>query len=458
MWKRSITLRLTLLFAAGAATLLLAMGYAVGVALERHFEQQDLMQLAPELEFALGTVSGLQSQEQLDALPNMLRRASVEHADLSIVVASADGKRIAGTDGFDYPAALLHTGFSADKPAKWREDSRVFRGVAAATSTRIEGLPSALVAVVMDIGPHEAFMYEFERDLWLAVALSIAATLILGWAAARWGLAPLRSMTALAQRITASRLQERLPPDAVPIELKELANAFNAMLARLEDSFRRLSDFSSDLAHELRTPVASLVTHTEVALSRARTAEEYREVLYSNLDMLEHIARMTSDMLYLAKADNGLIVPNKEAVELDAEARGLIDFYGALAEEQDVRLALRGQASVQGDKLMIRRAISNLLSNAIRHAAKGTEVAVEISRTSAREVCVEIRNSGPDIAPEHLTRLFERFYRGAASPESRSEGAGLGLPITKAIAQAHAGRILASSEGGVTRFTLVFPC
>ena len=151
-------------------------------------------------------------------------------------------------------------------------------------------------------------------------------------------------MTRVAQRITASRLHDRLPMASLPTELVDLATAFNGMLARLEDSFRRLSEFSSDLAHELRTPIGSLMTQTQVALSRTRSAEEYREVLYSNSEEYDRLARMIADMLFLAKADNGLIVPRSETVDLAVEVRELFEFYDALAEDRAVRLALAGEA------------------------------------------------------------------------------------------------------------------
>ena len=228
------------------------------------------------------------------------------------------------------------------------------------------------------------------------------------------------------------------------------------MLARLEDSFRRLSDFSSDLAHELRTPVGNLVTETEVVLSRARSAEEYREVLYFNLEEYNRLSRMISDMLFLAKADNGLIVPRPEHVDLAAETQGLFAFYEALAEEKGVGLVLEGAGSIDGDKLMIRRAISNLLSNALRYALHGGSVKVSIEQFDSGETQLVIENPGEKIASEHLSRLFDRFYRADASRQKTSDGAGLGLAITKSIVEAHHGVIMASSANGMTRFAIRF--
>ena len=184
-------------------------------------------------------------------------------------------------------------------------------------------------------------------------------------------------------------MDDRVPLGTVPAELHDLAKAFNAMLSRLEDSFRRLSDFSSDLAHEMRTPISNLMTQTEVALSRSRSADEYREVLYSSLEEYGRLARMTSDMLFLAKSGDDTPLPRTETVDLATETAELFDFFGALAEERGAALELLGQGSVRGDRLMIRRAISNLLSNAIRYTPRGGAVQVRIStqETGAVRTC-----------------------------------------------------------------------
>jgi two-component system heavy metal sensor histidine kinase CusS len=228
------------------------------------------------------------------------------------------------------------------------------------------------------------------------------------------------------------------------------------MVARLADSFRQLSDFSSDLAHEMRTPVSNLVTQTEVALSRMRTADEYREVLFSSLEEYGRLARMISDMLFLAKADHGITLLRTEAVDLASETRDLFEFFSALAEERQVRLRLEGSGAILGERLMVRRIISNLLSNAVRHTAVGGEVRVRIDTLDSGKVRFAVENPG-EIPAEHLPRLFDRFYRVDASRQKTSDGAGLGLAITKSIVLAHNGSIRAESSGGKTRFEIMWP-
>jgi two-component system, OmpR family, heavy metal sensor histidine kinase CusS len=229
------------------------------------------------------------------------------------------------------------------------------------------------------------------------------------------------------------------------------------MLARLEDAFRRLSDFSSDLAHELRTPISNLMTQTQVALSQPRDAATYLEVLGSNAEEFERLARTISDMLFLAKADHGLMLPSRENIVIEQEIGLLFDFYEALAAERGIDLELSGSGQLDGDRLMLRRALSNLLSNALRHAPDGSGVAVRIER-SASEVVVTVENQGETIAEAHLPHLFERFYRAdGARVYHPAEGAGLGLPIARAIATAHHGSVSVESSEGITRFSLRFP-
>ena len=298
------------------------------------------------------------------------------------------------------------------------------------------------------------------RSLSQTLALySLAAILVsglLGWWAARRGLSPLRIMKERAMTVTAQKLDQRMPVEAVPVEFADLAESLNTMLARLQADFARLQEFSSDLAHELRTPINNLLTQTQVSLAQKRDAEAYRDILASNAEEFQRLARMVSDMLFLAKTEHGLELPNTEVISLDQEALDLFDFYDAVADEKRIRLKITGDAQVMGDRLMVRRAIGNLLSNAIRHSPAEAEVMVAIE-VRLREVTLCITNSGMTIAPEVLPRLFDRFYRvdkSRSHPES--DGTGLGLSITQAIMTAHGGSVSVTSAQGQTSFCLAF--
>jgi len=459
---KSITFRLTLLFAAVSTTVLLLLGLIVGALLERHFEELDMELLTGKLALVQHALEKDDSGQALDALRQHLDDALVGHQGLIVSVSTPDGRRLFASGENALPSSFMavEQGKKA-QPTMWMDaQGRHYRGMSATVATGMQEVPQAIVAIATDMSNHIHFMTSFRTTLWSVVGLAALISGFLGWAAARRGLAPLRDIRQEAAEITANSLHHRLSVAAIPVELAEVAESLNAMLARLEASFRRLSDFSSDLAHELRTPVSNLLTQTQVILSRSRTPDEYRDVLASNAEEFERLSRMLSDMLFLAKSDNLLIVPSREEIDLRAEVSGVFEFYEALAEEKHIRLTLIGDGMISADRLMLRRAINNLLSNAVRHTPAGGSVTVRIDSidsTDESATLLSVENTGDTIAAEHLPRLFDRFYRAEASRHRSSDGAGLGLAITQSIMRAHGGDAFAHSELGVTRFELRFP-
>ncbi|MEP7181249.1 MAG: heavy metal sensor histidine kinase [Betaproteobacteria bacterium] len=462
MRQLSLTFRLTFYFSAISAVILLAIGYSVGMAVDRHFAEEDRMELQGKQEMVEHLLAGARSPADLDAIPHRIDDALMGHQSLVMSITGADGKPLFTSPGIAFPARLLvdpGPGVGASQPplVTWEYDGHAHRGSVIRVPTQMPGVPHAIVGIAVNIDHHRLFLAEFYRNLWLAIAGGIVLAGVLGWGAARRGLAPVRAMAAVARTITASRLHDRLPLATLPAELVTLATSFNDMLSRLEDSFRRLSEFSSDLAHELRTPVTNLMMQSQVALSRSRSVDEYREVLYSNVEEYDRLARMITDMLFLAKADNGLIVPHDEAIDVASEVRELFEFFDALAEENGVTLAVAGNGAVHGERSMIRRAISNLLSNAIDHTLRGGRVDVKIDPAPGGLLGIAVENPGATIAAEHLPRLFDRFYRVDPSRRRSTDGAGLGLAITRSIIAAHHGTVQAFSEDGLTRFEIVIP-
>ena len=202
--------------------------------------------------------------------------------------------------------------------------------------------------------------------------------------------------------------------------------------------------------------MSNLLTQTQVMLSRARSSEEYQDVLASNAEELERLSRTIADMLFLAKADNQLLMPTQEPVDLRAEVESVLEFYEVVTEEKQLQLSVAGHAEARGDRLMLRRAVSNLLSNAIRHTPDQGRIRVVLSSTEG-EACLRVENSGETIPAEHLSRLFDRFYRVDPSRQRSGEGSGLGLAITRSIALAHQGSVSVHSADGVTAFELHLP-
>ncbi|MBP6543466.1 MAG: heavy metal sensor histidine kinase, partial [Piscinibacter sp.] len=280
-------------------------------------------------------------------------------------------------------------------------------------------------------------------------------------AGSRWhvrrALRPLNELAAQTRAISARRLDQRLSLADPAEELLPWVEQFNALMQRLEGAVAQLEGFNADVAHELRTPLAALIGHTEVALSRERPAEALRDTLLSNLEEAQRLAALVNDMLFLSQADRGATARRGPTASLAALAAQVVEFHEALIEEAGLTVRIEGDAQAAVDEPLVKRALANLLGNAIRFAQRGSCVAVCIAPDAAEQVRVEVRNAGEPIAPQHLERLFDRFFRvDAARPDSQSHH-GLGLAIVAAIARMHAGRPLAASEGGSTRvgFTLV---
>jgi two-component system heavy metal sensor histidine kinase CusS len=445
-WRHSITLRLSLAFALLATVVFAALGFYFSRAADAHMAELD----AHELFGKLALIGHVGTQEQSSAaFAARLGDALVGERG---VIATVDGKN---GPIFKWPSPDLAEPLAAAGVALGRTPIRLalaggeYRVVAADMETPWGG--TAHVVVARDIRHHTDFLDQLQHDFWLAIVAAALLTAIVGALVVRHGLHPVRDIAHAAGRISAGQLAERIPEQGVPPELAELVKAFNAMLGRLEESFRRLSDFSADLAHELRTPIHSLRMQTEVSLGKARSTDEYRDLLASNLEEYDRLARIIADMLFLAKADHGLLIPHTEPLALMPLCERLVEYYGLLSE--NVNLQLSGDnITVNGDRLMLERAIGNVLINAIHHTPAGGEISVKVHEQGGVAE-VSIANTGRPIPEEALHRVFDRFVR----LDDRSEGSGLGLAITRSIVLAHQGEITVTGAGPVTSFYLKLP-
>ena len=455
----SLTARISLQFAATAACVLFAAGLVFERVGENQLQEHYRMELDGKMELVRNALESIPSSTPTSMMRVRLREAIIiSHPGIAITVTASDGTVLFSVGKAEVAKHLIEgTEIGKPKPVVLELDHRTYRIRARHLALGIPGSQPVNVAIALDITEEIEFMAKFMRLLWLSIALAALALGWLGWVAVRKGLAPLHDMSATVANVSAQQLDKPLPTAGVPRELQELVFAFNRMLVQLNDSFRRLSEFSSDIAHELRTPINNMMMHTQVTLSRERDTADYRANLQSNLEELERMSRMVSDMLFLAKADNSQVAPNREAINLQAEVAKLFDFYEALASARHIHLAQSGAATVCADRLMIQRALSNVLSNAIRFTPEGMGVEVTIGE-NADQAMLAVANPGPEIPAEHLPRIFERLYRvDAARREGRTENVGLGLAITKSIVEMHGGVISAESAKGRTRFTITLP-
>jgi two-component system heavy metal sensor histidine kinase CusS len=229
-----------------------------------------------------------------------------------------------------------------------------------------------------------------------------------------------------------------------------LVTQFNALLVRLNRAYQQLEGFNADVAHELRTPLATLIGETELALSRQRDVAELRDVLGSNLEDLQLLAGLVNDMLFLSRADRGERARRHRVDSLAELVSEVIEFHEASMQEAGVTARLRGDGMGTVDAGLVRRALSNLLANATRFAERGSVIEVDIKQDADGRICLSVSNTGPVIPPEHLPRLFDRFYRVDGAREHRDHNHGLGLAIVAAIARMHGGATFVRSAAGTT--------
>lgn len=455
----SIAARITALITASGFGILLAGGLFLYWTLARSLDDETARFLADKV-FVLRAIihdrprdmSAFDEETRLEGAARRFSRYYVRvlNEQDGLIVETPDMSRLIG------PAAFSSEHAEAEQMHEVELGNRTFALMSAVAPTT-EGR-SWQVQLALDVSNKEALLEGYRRNLLLVLLVGLATSALAGHAIARRGLAPLESITRSARSISATNLDSRVSSRAWPKELTSLAGAFDQMLERLEQSFQRLSQFSADIAHELRTPVTNLLTESQVMLSQPRSVEEYRQVLESGIEELGNLARMIDSLLFLARADQ--VDGQLERVELDArkEVENVIEFHRANAEENDVTLACEGHARVHASSILLQRAISNVLSNAVRHTPRAGHVLVRISTADDGTTSICVSDTGCGIAAEHLPHLFDRFYRADPSRSQRTGGFGLGLALVQSIVTLHGGTArIASEVGKGTMVTLTFP-
>lgn len=461
----SLTTRLALAYGLATAVILASVAAYLSGALSAQLEGRDESELVGEVLLVRHLLREVRSEAEIRADTHRFADIAMGHEGLILVVRSRQGEPLVTLNPRNESVPTLRVLPATTQPEKgmlqtWYPKNGVpSRGIAALGQLG-DSDKAVEIVVLRDAGYRVALIREYRHQVLWATLCGAAVAAGLGFVLARRGLRPLRRMAADAAAVTTSRLATRLDVGSAPAELRELAAALNDMLARLQDSFSRLSEFSADLAHDFRTPISNLIGQTQVTLAQSRGVSEYEALLESNLEEYERLARMIENMLFLARADHAQVALGIRTLDAREELDKMAEYFEAVAADRDVALAVTGTAMVQADQTLLRRAVTNLLDNALRHAPAGSTVQLEVERVPAQgggTTCIRVTNAGPAIPPETLPHIFGRFYRADPSRRNSAASTGLGLAIVDTIMRLHGGSVTVRSLEGETMFSLQFP-
>jgi len=344
-------------------------------------------------------------------------------------------------------------------PIKGR-NGRAFR--AAVVSAPVGSPPTGYdtVQIAIDVSQTDELLARYRFWLGTIFLATLVVFPLVGYQIARRGIHPVEEMATTARHISSKNLRERILAEGYPFELASLASTFNQMLDRLEESFERISRFSADIAHDLRTPVNNIRGQAEVTLARERSAEEYRGIIESSLEEAVRLSDLISDLLFLARAENPLNHVRRERLDVGELLGGVLEYYEASAADGGISLTRTVTSEpviAELDRMLVQRAVSNLVSNALANTPPGGAVVLG-TNADGSTVHIEVSDTGAGIPAEALPKVFDRFFRVDSSRSQASGGTGLGLAIVQSIALLHGGNVEISSQlGHGTRVTLHMP-
>jgi two-component system heavy metal sensor histidine kinase CusS len=428
-------------------------------ALTQQLDMRSMAELEGKRDLLTHILSEIPSSQAINQNRHRFDDLLIGHDDLHLeVLDNATGQPLATFSPEALPSATMADD-KADNPAS----VRIWSALGGQRLSTLEGaIPTANGQPVrfqlsLDRRHDARLLTGFIKATLVGLPLLLLVVAAGAWLIARTALTPLRRFNRLAASIGTKSLSQRLSSTALPSELAELANEFNGMLDRIDEGYRRLQDFSGDLAHEMRTPVATLLGRSQVALSQPRTATDLQGVLEGNIEELDRLALLISDMLFIASSDSQANQVHAEPIALAQEANRVADYLSLIAEDKDIVLEVTGDAKIMGDRLLVQRAITNLVSNAVRHASPNSTINLTIA-AEGLNATLAVTNLGKGIAPVHLERIFDRFYRADSGRARSGGGTGLGLAIVRSILSTHRGQVrVRSQKDGETTFTLVFP-
>jgi two-component system heavy metal sensor histidine kinase CusS len=466
MRPRSLTTTLALAFATTTLAVFGLVGSFVYYALERQVRVQDDMDIVLAARHSRRLANELRDFSEIQQYRERLESQVLGNAALSLRVLDSAGKVLVQHNVDQSVAHLSLPDHTVPADAQIAENAIVslkeqkdqpYRMLGA--DARLKDGTIAKIEIVRNMRDRWLLLDHYRDRLRAAGAIGVVAAFLMAFYLVRRALTPVREMARSASTVTSDKLHTRIAIDRLPRELNPLVASINGMLAGLERSFQHLSQFTADLAHDMRTPLANMRGSTEVALARTRSAEEYQTLLGSNLEECDRLSRMIENVLFLARAEHPQFSRHMRDFDTIEELQRIAEYFEGLADDAGVRIVVSGTGFVTADVELFRRAVSNLLANAVRYTPRQGTIVLSANRDADwMRICVE--NEGEPIAPQLLERVFDRFYRGDPSRgglASASGSSGLGLAIVRTIMELHDGRVSAESDARGTRFVLLFP-
>ena len=455
----SLTTRLTVLYLVSTMMILVCILFFLLQTLVDDLEFEDNDFLSERIMNLQAIIA--RHPDTLDAIrDHILMESSSERTRYLIRVQDIEGRTLIESPGMsDVPSTVFPppviSGHKIDRGIRFQKSGSAHYLLNSAWAEGVDDSHFRLVQVALDVSDEQALMEKYRIKMGVALLAGLCFAGGLGVVVARRGLRPLKKMAATVAQITATDLQQRVRSGTWPKELDQLTVALDSMLGRLEESFGRLSEFSANLAHELRTPINNLRGEAEIALSRSRTADEYRRVVESSIEEYERLSHMISDILFLARPEQGI---EKQTIDARTEIETLAEYFLNVAEEQHITVTIQGQGTLFADPRLFQRALGNIISNALHYTPDNGSITIIISPQPDDSLTIAVQDSGTGISPEDLPRVFDRFYRSASARQRYNQGCGLGLAIVLSIMKLHDGTVTLTSEPGQgTRAILWFP-
>lgn len=452
----SIIMRLTLLYSISAFCVLVIATLFLYSILLKSLASEDEKFLRNEITI-LSTMIHQESQP-IPVLQQELKEIA-QHLYLARII-DAQGREVVVSPNLHIPAKdfprSTEAGFST--VTHWHAPQKNHYLLISALAKRANANEQWQIQIAFNLQSEYNVIRAYRNNLFIVLIVGVFGFAFMGAVVARRGLSPLRKIARRTAKVTISHLHERLDIHRWPREIVTLVKALNKMLERIETAFTRLSQFSGDLAHELRTPINNIMGETEIALTRGRSVEEYQHVLASNLEECQRLSRMIDSLLFLARSENPKTQIQPVQFNVHPVLLSIVEFHEAVAAEKSIAITCEGDAVLFADPILFRRAVNNLLSNALKYTPSGGKVMLTVSQSDSQDVQIAVQDTGEGIPAEHLSKIFDRFYRVDAARSKHSGGTGLGLAIVKSIMDLHNGSITLVSEPGVgSTMTLIFP-